>query len=177
MRYESKSAFLRDIRSEHDALCALLKEIPESRYGESGVWGDGWTIVDLVAHLAEWQRMFLDWYREGLEGAKPQIPAPGYKYREIPALNRAIWAKYRTFRFAEVQKDFESGYREILDLVQKLPPSSLLKPGKFAWTGKNPLTTYLGANTASHYRFAIKVLRRWLRGLSKRTAKRTTSTL
>ncbi len=167
MRYESKRALLDDIRAEHDALCALLKAIPEARYRESGVWGDGWTIVDLVAHLAEWQRMFLGWYREGLEGVKPQIPAPGYKYREIPKLNRAIWAKYRAFSFAEVQEDFESSYREIVDLVDKLPPESLLKPGKFAWTGTNPLTTYLGANTASHYRFAIKVVRRWLKATSK----------
>jgi hypothetical protein len=139
--------------------------------------GDGWTVNDLVAHLAEWQRMFLGWYREGLEGVKPRIPAPGYKYREIPKLNRAIWAKYRTSAVAEVQKDFESSYREILDLVDKLPPASLLKPGKFAWTGQNPLTTYLGANTASHYRFATKVLRRWLRDSSKQAVKRTTSTL
>jgi hypothetical protein len=34
---------------------------------------------------------------------------------------------------------------------------------KFASTGKNPLTTYLGANTCSHYRTATKILKRWLR--------------
>jgi hypothetical protein len=34
---------------------------------------------------------------------------------------------------------------------------------RFAWTGKNPLTTYLGANTCSHYRTATKILKRWLR--------------
>jgi len=175
MRYESKGALIDDIRSEHDAFCALLKEIPESRYRESGVWGDGWNIVDLVAHLAEWQRMFLRWHREGLAGARPQIPAPGFKYREIPALNRAIQARYRASAFAEVQRDFEAGYREILELAEKLPPASLLESGKFAWTGKNPLRTYLGANTASHYRFATKVLRRWLRGSLTKTARRTTS--
>jgi hypothetical protein len=48
-------------------------------------------------------------------------------------------------------------------LARGLPERELLEPGRFAWTGKNPLTTYLGANTASHYRTATKILKRWLR--------------
>jgi len=48
----------------------------------------------------------------------------------------------------------------IVRLVEESPPPVLLRPGHFAWTGRNPLATYLGANSASHYRFATKVLTR-----------------
>ncbi|MBZ0171777.1 MAG: ClbS/DfsB family four-helix bundle protein, partial [Phycisphaerales bacterium] len=39
--------------------------------------------------------------------------------------------------------------------------AELLEPGRFAWTGRYPLTTYLGANTASHYAAGSKILRRY----------------
>ena len=86
MRYESKQALMEDIRSEHDALCALLREIPETQHRERGVWGDGWTIVDLLAHLAEWQRMFLGWYSDGVQGRQPQMPSAGYILKLVDEL-------------------------------------------------------------------------------------------
>lgn len=67
MRYHSKTALRQDIRTEHDALINCLNQIPNARYGELGVWGDGWTVTDLIAHLAEWHTMFLTWYEDGAE--------------------------------------------------------------------------------------------------------------
>jgi hypothetical protein len=163
MRYRSKDALAADIRMEHDALSAALREIPARRWREPGVWGEGWTVSDLVAHLAEWQRMFLTWYADGLRGATPAMPAPGYKWSETGKLNRAIREKNRLRSSHSVRADFESGYRRIVQVVDSLPAERLLRAGQFRWTGRNPLTTYLGANTASHYRFAARVIKRWLR--------------
>jgi hypothetical protein len=163
MRYESKRALLGDIRTAHDSFCARLREIPKSRWCERGVWGDGWTLSDLVAHLAEWQRMFLAWYGDGRRGKVPEMPAPGYNWSETPKLNRAIWVEHRRRSPTAVRADFDSGYRRILRIAGGLSPEQLLVPGHFQWTGAHPLTTYLGPNTASHYRFAIKVIKRWLK--------------
>jgi hypothetical protein len=167
MRYKSKQLLMDDIRREHDSLCALLREVPKVRWREQGVWGDGWTVSDLVAHLAEWQRMFLGWYEDGLRGVKPEMPAAGYKWSETPRLNRAIWVKHRSRSAAAVRADFDSGYRRIFQVAEALSPEQLLAPGHFDWSGKHPLTTYLGPNTASHYRFAIKAIKRWLKGASR----------
>jgi hypothetical protein len=54
----------------------------------------------------------------------------------------------------------------ILQIVESLSTKQLLEPGQFEWTGKHPLTTYIGPNTASHYRFALKVIKRWLKSTS-----------
>lgn len=164
MRYATKKALLADIQKEHDLLCAQLGEIPASRLREPGVWGNGWTVNDLVAHLAEWQAMFLTWYDDGQKGLTPPMPAPGYKWNETPRLNQAIWEKHQSRLPAKVRTDFDQGYVKILALVQSLSEKQLLTPGVFAWTGKNALVTYVGANTASHYRFALKVLKKWRKG-------------
>ena len=163
MRYSSKAALGRDIHDEHDRLVALLDEIPATRYAEPGVWGDDWTLTDLVAHLAEWQAMFLGWYDAGRTGSDVALPAPGFTWRETPRLNRAIWKKHHERLPRVVRAEFERGYERIARLVERATSEELLTPGYFRWTGRNPLTTYLGANTASHYRFARKVIERWRR--------------
>ena len=161
MRYESKAALFTAIATEHSALCKQLDAIPVARWSVHGVWGDGWTVKDLVAHLAEWQAMFLSWHADGVKGIAPSMPAPGYKWSETPRLNRDIRAKHREDSAAIARAAFEDGYRRILETVKRLSQEELLLAGHFAWTGECPLSTYLGANSASHYRFGTRVLKRW----------------
>jgi hypothetical protein len=108
--------------------------------------------------------MFLGWYEDGLRGVEPAMPAPGFKWNQVPSLNRAIWEKHRSRSQEEVRADFDSGYRRIVRVVEALSTPQLLAPGHYSWTGKHPLTTYLGPNTASHYRFALGVIKRWQKG-------------
>lgn len=168
MKYLTKRELVESIENGHRILSDLISTIPRNQFLEACVWGDGWNIRDLLAHLTEWEQMFLTWFREGQAGRKPITPAPGYKWNETMALNRAIWQKHRGRSVDDVMKGFETSYEEIFSLVQKLTEDELLASGHFHWTGKNPLTTYLGANTASHYRTASKILKRWLTSRSQR---------
>jgi hypothetical protein len=167
MRFSSKRELLERIEREHQALVSLVESIPRGRYRERGVWGDGWTVNDLLAHLTEWEQMFLAWYRAGRGGGKPEMPAPGYGWRQTPALNQAIWRKHRRDSADRVRSRFDASYREILSLARRLTEAQLLEPGAYAWTGKVPLSAYLAPNTSSHYRTATKILKRWLRGVTR----------
>lgn len=168
MRYHSKPQLLQDVESEFHTLRALLLSIPRTSYREPDVWGEGWTIHDLVAHLAEWHCLFLGWYNDGLRGLIPEMPAAGFRWSETPKLNRHIWLKHRDRSTDAVWKELETSHARILELVRELSQEELLGRGHFPWTRSNGLVTYLGANTASHYRFAMKVLRRWLKQQSAR---------
>jgi hypothetical protein len=163
VRYDSKAALIASIEHEHEEFVGLASSLPQRDLEAPGVWGDAWTIKDLFAHLTEWEQMFLRWYRDGLEGVEPSMPAAGYKWNETPRLNRAIWRKHRRASWSSVRRRFDASYEEILALSKSLPEEALLSPGQFAWTKANPLVTYLGANTSSHYRTATKILKRWLR--------------
>lgn len=163
MKFDSKDEWIASIETEHQRFVDLVETIPRDRYLEEGVWGDGWNIRDLLAHLTEWERMFLTWYRVGLVGGQPEMPAKGFKWNQTPELNRKIWEKFRLKPVDDARADFETSFEEIFSLAQELTAEELLTPGQFAWTGKNPLTTYLGANTTSHYRTAAKILKRWMK--------------
>lgn len=162
MRYRSKSQLLESIRTEHDGFLTVARSIPETRYLEEGVWGDAWTIKDLFAHLTEWEQMFLGWYRQGLRGEDPALPAPGYKWNQIPELNRAIWRKHKDKPWRRVREESEKSYAEILSLAEGLSEAQLLTAGHFRWTGKHPLASYLAPNSCSHYRTTTKILKRLL---------------
>lgn len=163
MKYESKTELIEDVGRQRLLLLETLEGIPEAQRTEPGVWGDGWTVVDLVAHLDAWHRLFLVWFRQGAAGQVPDLPAPGYKWNETPRLNRDIQAQHRGDSYQAALANFEASSDEVDALLQQLSEPELLEAGHFAWTGKNALVTYAGANTASHYRFGLKVLKRWLR--------------
>ena len=168
MKLTSKRELIEAIEREHRVFMEVTAPIPRARYEELGVWGDGWTLKDLFAHLTEWEQMFLRWYRVGLTGGTPALPAAGYRWNETPRLNRAIWEKHRHRSWRAVRRDFGRSYAEILELARSLTKRQLLTPGHFPWTKKLPLVSYLGPNTCSHYRTAAKIVKRWKRqqGLS-----------
>ncbi len=163
MKYASKADVLEQIETEHARFVEIIDALPSRQRTEPGVWGEGWTVIDLVAHLTEWEQMFLRWHRAELAGEQPDMPAPGYRWSETPRLNHEIWRKHKNDSWKKVRAAFDASYAEILSLAKGLSEEELLEPGHFAWTKKNPLTTYLGANTASHYRTAAKILKRWQR--------------
>jgi hypothetical protein len=163
MRFKSKQEFVESVEKEPQAFVELVRSVPNERYREAGVWGDGWTIHDLLAHLTEWEQMCLGWYQVGRNGGQPIMSASGFKWNETPRLNQAIWGKHRLKPARKVVDEFEASYQEIFSLIRQISQNQLLVPGQFAWTGKYPLTTYLAPNTCSHYRFATKVVKRWLK--------------
>ena len=163
MRFKSKRELITAIEEQRAALLADLREIDRNEFETPGVWGDDWNIKDLLAHLVEWQKMLLRWYREGAQGKDPATPAPGYNWRQTPDLNRAIHEKHRERTLTAVRRDFTSTYRKVLETVREIPEKDLLTPGRFRWTGKSPLITYVAANTSSHDHTARKILKRWKR--------------
>lgn len=164
MKYRSKQALTDDMVQQYATLGALLESVPVASYHEPGVWGDEWNVHDLVAHLFEWQQLFLTWYDAGAHGLTPAMPAPGYRWGETPRLNRAIRERYRHHDPQELLRQLDAAHRRLLALAESLSEPELLAVGHFGWTGSSTLATYLSASTASHYRFATRVLKRWVRG-------------
>ena len=125
---------------------------------QTGVCGHGkWSIKDMLFHLHEWHRMALSWYEIGLTGTRAPIPAA----KDCPGLNKAIYEKYKDCSLREAARAFDESHRKMMALAASLSEKQLLTPGYFEWTRKNPLTTYLSPNLGSHYRWAIRHIRRW----------------
>lgn len=161
-RPTNKAQLLSAIQHEHETLDKFLVTLtPDQLTHTSKI--TSCSIKDVLAHLLAWEQMCLGWYTAGLRGVAPPLPAEGYNWAQIPALNRAIFERYHDRPLAEVLKQYRASYRQTLKTVQGIDEEDLFTPGRFAWTKKNALAAYFIGATSSHYAWARKEVRRCLK--------------
>jgi hypothetical protein len=159
-----KAELLRAIDLERTALDHTLSQLTAHKMTQSGVTRGGWSVKDILAHLAEWQQMNLGWYAAGLHGERVHMPAPGYTLRDLPRLNEMIYRKYHRRSLMAVLDEFHVLHDQIVALIKSLSDADLTTLGRYSWTGPNwTLSDYLRASTAAHYLWARTHIRRWIR--------------
>jgi hypothetical protein len=158
-RPTTKTAILSESRKEYAALEQLLATFSPEEIAQPGLVGQ-WSAQDVLAHLTEWTQMVLGWYVAGLRGETPALPAPGYKWNQLPVLNQHIYEKYRDQALADVLQGFHMSHGPIMALVESLSEEDLFTPGLYAWTKTNALASYIVSCTSSHYRWARTELRK-----------------
>jgi len=154
---------LSDIQKERDALEQFLATLSCEQMIQPGAIDD-WSPKDIQAHLAEWQQMCLDWYNAGLRSEIPHLPAEGFKWSQMPALNQKIFEKYQDRPLEYVWDLFRSSHQQILNVVEAISEERLFKPGYFSWTRKISLSSYVIPCTSEHYHWARTTMRKSLKG-------------
>jgi hypothetical protein len=150
------------MQQEHEALEKFLESLTPDQLTHVSKTTKR-SIKDVLAHLLAWEQMCLGWYKAGLRGTVPPLPAAGYNWAQIPALNQVIFERYHDRPLAEVLKQYRASYRQMLKTVQSIDETDLFTPGRFAWTGKNAAAAYFIGATSSHYLWARKEVRKCLK--------------
>ena len=161
-RPTSKTDLLAAIEYERHALKTQLESLTPEQMIEPGVVGE-WSVKDVLAHLIAWEQMVLNWHAAGLRGETPELPAPGFKWNQTPALNQQIFEQHRDRPLNEILDKFQASHEEILGVIQGFSNEVLFTAGQFAWTQKNTLGTYFVSATSSHYLWARKEIRKGLK--------------
>jgi hypothetical protein len=149
----TKEEMLAVIQNEREALEEFLGTLTTAEMVRPGALGP-WSAKDVMAHLLEWEQMFLGWYKAGLRGRLPEKPAPGFKWNRLPELNQQIYEKYCDQPLEDVKRQFHASYRQILKTLDGLSEEELFKVGRFPWTEKHALLAFILPNTSSHYHWA-----------------------
>lgn len=118
---------------------------------------------DVFAHLFEWQSMMLNWYKSGMAGETPVMPAPGFTWRETPALNAVIWEKHQASQLEKIMNQLDKTHRRLTDLIKSHSNRELFTKKHYAWTGSTSLGSYLTSAMSSHYKWATKLVKRFAR--------------
>jgi hypothetical protein len=158
----TKVQLLEDARRERAALEKLLEKLTPEEMAHAAAPGE-WPAKDVLAHLIEWEQMVLGWIETGLRGKTPAIPAEGYKWNQLPALNRHIYEKHRDRSLAEILEQFQSSYRQIMAAIEGYSEEALFTRGYYPWAGNNALAAYFKSATASHYLWARKEIQKRLK--------------
>lgn len=120
------------------------------------------SVKDILAHLYEWQQMFFIWYAAGLRAEMPDVPAPGYKWSQLPALNQAIYEKYNHLSLDDALTWFRASHAKTMQFIESLSDGELTTPGLYPWMNRNTLLANLNSTTGSHYVWAVKEIKKFL---------------
>ncbi|WP_078380719.1 ClbS/DfsB family four-helix bundle protein [Sutcliffiella halmapala] len=111
---------------------------------------------DVLMHLYEWHSMLERWYREGMDGDNPFMPAPGYKWRNIKLLNLQIQENYQDVTLNQAIRKLKLSHERVMDLIKLHSNEEIMTKKYYKWTKTSNLYSYFTANTSNHYSWAIK---------------------
>ena len=117
-------------------------------------------VRDVLAHLHHWHLMMFEWYKVGMTGKKPDMPAKGYTWKMTPDLNREIWKKYRNEDLEIVITLLEKSFVDLQKVIHNHTEEELFEKRKYKWTGTTSLASYLISATSSHYDWAYKLIKK-----------------
>lgn len=159
----NKTQLLSAIQKEYGALEKFLAPLTPEQLAYCPAPG-AWAVKDILAHLYEWQQMLFNWYATGLRGETPAVPAPGYKWSQLPALNHSIYEKYCAVPPTEALALLRQSHQQMVEFIQGLSEIDLTTPGLFTWMNQNTLLAYCNSTTAAHYVWALKQAKTALKG-------------
>jgi hypothetical protein len=159
----NKTQLMAAIDKEYGALEKFLAALTQQQMAFAAAPG-AWAVKDILCHLHEWMQMFFTWYEAGLHGEMPAVPAPGYKWSQLPALNQSIYEKYRELTPDQAQALFRETHQKTLRFIETISDADLTTPALYRWMNQNTLMTYINANTAAHYTWALKEAKKVLKG-------------
>lgn len=157
----TKALLLAETEKERDALLAMLGSMNREQLLWAGAYG--WSAKDFVVHLAQWERMLFGWYDAGARGENPAIPAEGYTWATEHELNRAIYERHRDDQLEHVLSDWRETSGRLLAFANATSEAELFAPGRYAWTGRGTLASFVYECGANHYRWATTEIKRGLK--------------
>ncbi|MCC6616818.1 MAG: maleylpyruvate isomerase N-terminal domain-containing protein [Anaerolineae bacterium] len=113
-------------------LMAALNRVPDSAREAGGVCGV-WSVKDIIAHLASYERMLIEVFLS-LRGTA-ETPVLEEMARLGDTFNDAWVEMYRQKSFAEVLTDYREGFAQAMALAHQFAPELLRQPGTLPWYG------------------------------------------
>ena len=161
-RPNNKQQLLEQIDTNWNKLQAQIAILSDEEFVEPNTVGE-WSVKDVLAHLMEWQRMVMHWYQEGKKGIMPVTTSEEYTWREIPALNQAIYETYRDEELSTIKDGLTQSHQQILAMIEGMSNAEMFTPKIYKWTKSTTLGSYLTSATSSHYDWARKEIRKGLK--------------
>jgi hypothetical protein len=165
-QWMSKAELIQQVNQAYAEMSTILDALLEDQMIEPGVM-NGYSIKDLLAHLAAWELLCVNWIRTSLQGEQPVRWAPGFEVQEddplesLNRLNEQIYKDNRDTTLRETLADFRIAHEKCLGAIQLLSDDELNDSQLFNWLRGHPLWQIIAANSYEHYREHLEQIETW----------------
>ncbi len=157
----NKEEVLEKIKAERNNLYDLIHSLTDEQICEPSL-PNGWSVKDVMMHIAEWEHRCAMWINAGLCQNTPHVPQEGYTWDDIDRLNADTYEDYKEMSLEGAQNYSRAVYLHFYEQLENLSEEEMTEPAHFSWTEKESLVPFIAANTYDHYREHRKQIQEWL---------------
>ena len=155
-----KSDLLDVIHTERERLDKLIELLADDQMIAAGVEAS-WSVKDILAHIAAWERVAYDRIQAALSGESLNFPLIKSD-ADVDQFNADVCAKNKDRSLEKVMKEYHESHQDFLDLIETLQDEFLASPLPFDWAGKLTAQVMISANTHWHYIEHAETISKWL---------------
>jgi hypothetical protein len=151
----TKPEILKLVEAQYAQLVNMIQSVRSKPEGKGDRIVGDWTAKDLLAHVAAWEKVLLEFHIGG-QPFEEVIAMPGarYHYTSFDEINAHLLDTYRSWSWEQVQEFSTQIHRDLVQKLEQLPEQAYQEPaGSIAAIGLDPypLHEYIAANTYDHY--------------------------
>jgi hypothetical protein len=139
-------------------LMTELAHVPEESMALP-VLSNGWSIKDLLAHLAAWEGRAAGLYARLAAGREIDDGVSDFN-----AFNAIVYQKNLERSLADIRTEELQAFADLRQVAKTAPEAHLFNPAQFAWTKGRPFVDFIAWNSYDHYAEHLPDLRAWLEG-------------
>jgi hypothetical protein len=127
-------------------------------------WKRDKNLRDVFIHLYEWHQLLLNWTSANIGGDnKPFLPEP-YTWKTYGDMNVEFWDNCQPVLYDKAENLLRDSHVKVMSLIDSLSNEELFEKKHFPWTGTTNIGSYCISVTASHYDWAMKKIKLYLKG-------------
>jgi uncharacterized protein (TIGR03083 family) len=155
----TREELLQHIDAGRAELEAVLAQIPAERMTDPAL-PNGWSVKDLVAHLAAWEQR---------AGDLSHILAAGREVEDgvsdFNEFNARVYIENRERSLEDVLRTEPEAFLRLRNVAEKFSETDLFDPARFAFLDGMPLMQLIANNSYGHYEEHMGDLRAWIQSL------------
>ena len=156
----TKAELLENIRTARTKFKTLVDSLTETQLTTPGVHG-AWSVKDILAHLAAWERLTLERLNAGLAN-KPLPIKPIKTDEDVEWMNEKVYAINKDRPLEDILDDFHTAHDLLLDKIVGMDKAIIQNAVPLDWAGGRPVWLLIAANTYLHYSEHQEAIEKWL---------------
>ncbi|MCL1929694.1 ClbS/DfsB family four-helix bundle protein [Candidatus Saccharibacteria bacterium] len=131
--------------------------------GKEAHWQRDKNVRDVFVHLYEWHELLLNWAGANRGGDEQSFLPEPYNWRTYGDMNVEFWKKHQDTSYDQARKMLKDSHEKVIKLIEVFSDDELFSRGRFSWVGGSTLGQYCTSVTSSHYDWAIKKLKAYMK--------------